>query len=138
MLCNLQGYSTFSGRCTRRPIGADDVSSRGNPPDRGDRAPAHYQCATEYDRPLDNREQPGREKDVLQPDDKHIVHQIHAICVALNGVQYLRDGGYAPAGSPARPDLDGAAPLVRRLKPRLTAPVCHVEAPIDDFLLPLR
>ena len=26
---------------------------------------------------------------------------------------------------------------VRRLKPRPTAPACHVESPIDDFLLPL-
>ena len=34
-------------------------------------------------------------------------------------------------------NLDGAALLVRRLKPRPTAPACHVESPIDDFLLPL-
>src|SRR5215472_2207124 len=26
---------------------------------------------------------------------------------------------------------------VRRLKPRPTAPACHVDSPIDDFLLPL-
>ena len=39
--------------------------------------------------------------------------------------------------APARPGLDGAALLVRRLKPRPTAPACHVDSPIDDFLLPL-
>ena len=74
--------------------------------------------------------------------DRVQYHPIPAEFGATGGARQVpsgpaRDGGYAPAGSPARPDLDGATLLVRRLKPRLTAPACHVESPIDDFLLPL-
>jgi hypothetical protein len=41
------------GRCAPRPTRTDDLSSRRNLPDGGNRAPAQQQRATEDDRALD-------------------------------------------------------------------------------------
>ena len=73
------------------PDRADNaVQRRQQRPEAGDRAPARRQRPGKDQRAFDDRREVRAEQRVLQPHDKEIVHQIHAVGIGAEAVQHRR------------------------------------------------